>query len=145
MAHGSAVDDFDWVAAQSKCSAAAFYERLKAGLALDVERRNALTEANPDVTFEYYDDDEGHVEVTRNVASRFGQSKVTAIVRFVREGRHIEVAGEDIDVLIHAVVSLDPEGHCRVVIGEVMYSEWEFRRMALEQLFFPEDVDLDEP
>jgi hypothetical protein len=29
--------------------------------------------------------------------------------------------------------------HCRFVVGEAMYSDWEIRRMALEQLFFEED------
>jgi hypothetical protein len=30
-------------------------------------------------------------------------------------------------------------GVCRLVVGEAMYSEWEIRRMALEQLFFEEE------
>lgn len=144
MAHGTGPDDFDWVAAQAKCNTAAFFERLKQGLANDVQRRNALSESESGVTFEYYEEENGQVEVSRAVPSRFGQSEVTAVVRFLRHGRRIEVVGEDIDVALHAVLSLDPEGHCRVVVGEALYSEWEFRRMALEQLFFPEHEEHDE-
>ena len=39
------------------------------------------------------------------------------------------------------IVTLDPAGMCRFVVGEAIYSEWEIRRMALDQLFFEERED----
>jgi hypothetical protein len=77
----------------------------------------------------------------RVVASTYSSSKVAALVRFEREGRRIHVRGEDVDVDFTAVVALDAAGVCRFLVGEVMYSEWELRRMALEQLFFEESEE----
>ena len=37
-----------------------------------------------------------------------------------------------------AILTLDPAGQCRFVVGEALYAEWEVRRMALELLFFDE-------
>ena len=36
------------------------------------------------------------------------------------------------------VLTLDPAGQCRFIVGEALYAEWESRRMALELLFFDE-------
>lgn len=144
MTHASSSDDFDWVSAQSKCSAADFFERLKTGVRGDVERRSALLPSGARERFEFFEDDDGHFEVTRGAGSSFGAPKLSAVVRFERIGRRIEVSGEDIDVSLTAVLALDPEGHCRVVVGEALYAEWEFRRMALELLFFQEE-EHDEP
>ena len=62
-------------------------------------------------------------------------------MRFLRNGRRIEVHGEDVDVEFVAVVTLDVTGHCRFAVGEAIYADWEIRRMALEQLFFEETDD----
>jgi hypothetical protein len=45
---------------------------------------------------------------------------------------------DDVDVDFTAVLTLDPAGQCRFVVGEALYAEWEIRRMALELLFFDE-------
>ncbi len=139
MTQASSQEQFDWVTAQSTCNATSFFERLKTAVKSDVERRNTLPGRNDRATFEFYEDEDGHFEVTRAVGSTVGAGRVEGVVRFQRRGRRIEVSGEDIDVLLTAVMALDPEGHCRVVVGEALYAEWEFRRMALEQLFFPDD------
>jgi hypothetical protein len=136
-------EDIDWVAAQAKCNAAAFFERFRNGIKQDVARRNALTDHPDRATFEYFEDDDGAIEVTRATGSALGATNVTAVVRMRRAGPRIEVVGEDVDVMLHAVLSLDPDGHCRVVIGEAMFAEWEFRRLALEQLFF-QDAEPDD-
>ncbi len=130
-------DDFDWVAAQTTCNAASMFDRLSRSVKVDVERRTRLSGRNESWKFEVEDGD-GQFEVLRGVASTFSSSKIAALVRFEREGRRIHVHGEDVDVDFTAVVTLDTAGVCRFVVGEVMYSEWEIRRMALEQLFFEE-------
>jgi hypothetical protein len=130
-------DDFDWVGAQAKCSAALMFERLENRVAEDVRRRNSLLERQDGWTFEFYADDDADVfEVSRLV----GNGKVAAVVQFERVGRRIHIQGEDIDVDITAIVTVDTSGVCRFVVGEAMYSDWELRRMALELLFF-EDVE----
>lgn len=124
------------------------FERLQAGVQEDVARRNAIDRRNDGWTFEFHREGEGErevegegdeFEVSRVTAGR----RITAVVRFERIGRRIHVQGEDVDVDFTAVVTLDPTGVCRCVVGEALYSDWEIRRMALEQLFF-EEADTDE-
>jgi hypothetical protein len=140
MSQDHATDDFDWVAAQAKCSAALMFERLRTRVKEDVQRRNGMFDRTDGWKFEFHDDGD-EFEVSRAVGSGFTGSKVGALVRCERVGRRIHVQGEDIDVDFTAVVILDVTGLCRFVVGEAMYSEWEIRRMALEQLFFEETDD----
>jgi hypothetical protein len=129
--HGS--DDFDWVGAQAKCSAALMFDRLQTRVEEDVRRRNGLLDQPDGWKFEFYSEDDAF-EVSRLV----GPGKVGAVVQFERIGRRIHVHGEDIDVDLTAIVTVDTNGVCRFVVGEAMYSDWELRRMALELLFFEE-------
>jgi len=142
MSQDQTPDDFDWVVAQSKCSAASMFARLQSGVKEDVRRRNGLGLLGRDDgwTFEFHVDGE-EFEVSRVEASGVTESmdSTLALVRFERTGRRIHVHGDGVDVEFTAVVSLDVTGVCRLVVGEAMYSEWEIRRMALEQLFFEEE------
>jgi len=137
MSQDHAPDDFDWVSAQAKCSAASMFERLRTGVKEDVQRRNGMFTRNDGWTFELFEEEADQFEVVRNVAAGFSGAN-GALVRFERVGRRIHVQGEDADVEFMAIVTLDVSGLCRFVVGEAMYSEWELRRMALEQLFFEE-------
>lgn len=130
-------DDFDWVAAQSTCSAASMFARLQAGVKEDVQRRNGLLGRDDGWNFEFHEDNR-EFEVARVLAPGFTGPNVAALVRFERAGRRIHVHGDDVDVDFTAVVALDGAGVCRFVVGEAVYAEWEIRRMALEQLFFEE-------
>jgi hypothetical protein len=132
-------DDFDWVAAQAKCSTALMFERLRTRVREDVQRRNGIFDRHDGWKFEFHDEG-NRFEVSRVVASGF-TANVAALVRLERAGRRIHVYGEEIDVDFTAVVTVDVTGICRFVVGEAVYSEWEIRRMALEQLFFEEADD----
>jgi hypothetical protein len=142
MSAEHATDDFDWVTAQAKCSAAAMFDRLRTRVREDVQRRNGIFNRNDGWKFEFHDEG-NEFEATRAVSGGTA-SKVTAAVRFERVGRRIHVEGEDLDVAFSAVVTLDVTGQCRFVVGEAVYSEWEIRRMALEQLFFEESEEDEE-
>jgi hypothetical protein len=133
-------DDFDWVSAQAKCSAALMFERLRTRVKEDVQRRNGIFDRHDGWKFEFHQEGD-EFEASRTAGSGLKGSNGAAAVRFERVGRRIHVEGEDIDVEFTAVVALDVTGLCRFVVGEVMYSEWEIRRMALEQLFFEETDD----
>jgi hypothetical protein len=137
MADEHARDDFDWVAAQSTCNAASMFERLRTRVREDVQRRNGLFDRDDGWKFEFAEEVD-QFEVTRIVGSAIMRPRVTALVRFARGGPRIHVQGEDVDVEFTAIVTIDPSGACRFVVGEAMYSDWEIRRMALEQLFFEE-------
>src|SRR6185436_1436614 len=69
-------DDFDWVDAQAKCSAALMFERLQTHVEEDVRRRNGLRGRSDGWKFEFYAEDDGDVfEVSRLV----GNGKVAAV------------------------------------------------------------------
>jgi hypothetical protein len=140
MAQEYAPDTFDWVAAQAKCRSASMFAQLQTSVAEDVRRRNDLRGEDDDWTLEM-NGEESVFEVSRMVPSPFGGSKAVALVKFDREGRRIHVHGDGVDVDFTAVVALDASGACRFVVGEAIYSEWEIRRMALEELFFPDPHD----
>jgi hypothetical protein len=140
MSQDPTPDDFDWVAAQAKCSAAQTFDRLRDGVKADVERRNRLLVRGDGWKFEFDEDDAGF-EAVRIVAPGSTGASGSAAVRFERVGRRIQIQGEDIDVDVTAVVTLDVSGACRLVVGEALYSEWEVRRLALEMLFFEETED----
>ena len=139
-------DDFDWVAAQAKCSTQSMFEQLRTRVRADVQHRNGVFNHEDQWRFEFHDDGD-EFEVLRLVSSGNAQPavrnapRVTASVRFTRNGRRIHVQGEDVDVEFVAVVTLDVTGQCRFAVGEAVYSDWEIRRMALEQLFFEESDD----
>jgi hypothetical protein len=136
MAQDQVPEDFNWVAAQSKCTAAAVFETLRVRVREDVQRRNTLLGRNDGWTFEFFEEgDEFEVERTATVR---GESKTLAVVSFARSGRRILIHSEEIDIDLTAIVVLDPSGACKLVVGEALYSDWELRRMALEQLFFEE-------
>ena len=137
MAPDNASDEFDWVAAKAQCTAASMFERLRAGVKQDVERRNALSAVDDGFRFEFSEEGQAF-EVTRLESSRFTSPRVAGLVRFERAGPRIHVSSEDVEVDITAILTLDPAGQCRFVIGEVLYAEWEVRRLALELLFFEE-------
>ena len=133
MAQEHPPDDFDWVGAQAKCNAASMFDRLRTRVEDDVRRRNGLLDRRDGWKFEFYSEDDAF-EVSRLVAP----GKVGAVVQFERVGRRIHVQGEDIDVDLTAIVTVDANGVCRFVVGEAVYSDWELRKMALELLFFEE-------
>jgi hypothetical protein len=141
MALDQVPDDFNWVAAQSKCTAAAVFETLRLRVRDDVHRRNGLLGRNDGWTFEFSEDGD-EFEVARAQAGR-RDGAVLAVVSFARSGRRILVHSDDLDVDLTAIVTLDPSGACKLIVGEAMYSEWEVRRLALEQLFF-EEVEEDD-
>lgn len=130
-------DQFEWVSAKAKCTAAVMFERLRAGVKQDVEQRNALVGLDEQYRFEFSEEGEAF-DVARLEGSRVTRAKVAGLVRFERAGPRIHVGSEDVDVDFTAILTLDPAGHCRFVVGEALYTEWEVRRMALELLFFDE-------
>jgi hypothetical protein len=136
-----APENFDWVVAQSKCSAASMFDELQAGVEEDVQRRNGLPDRDDGWEFELRDDEDGF-EVARLVKGA-AEPGVDAVVRFQLAGRRIQISGDGVELDITAVVVLDAAGVCRFVVGEAIYASWEIRRMALELLFFeqPEETD----
>jgi len=136
VAQDQSSHDFDWVSAQAQCNVRVMFERLRTRVRDDVLKRNGLLGRADGWRFEFDSEDDAF-EVARLVGGG-PQPNVTGIVTFERSGRRILIHSEDVELDLTVVVALDPEGVCRFVVDEAMYSDWEIRRMALEQLFFEE-------
>lgn len=131
----SAMDDFDWVTAQSACTTEQMFQRLLEGARKDVDRRNAAAFGRTDKwRFELNVDDDQSFEVTRIT----GSSSADAFVTFEREGTRINVAGDGVDVQLTAITGINSSGQCRYFVGEHEYLGWEVRKLALDLLFFEE-------
>jgi hypothetical protein len=128
-------DDFDWVTAQAACTADTMFARLLAGVRRDVERRNALTGRPDEFRLEVREDD-GQFEVVRTIGEPADASDVNAAIIFERAGPRLNVRGDGVDLDFTAVVGINPSGACRYFVAEAEYTEWEVRKLALEQLFF---------
>ena len=58
MAPDNTSDQFEWVSAKATCTAAVMFERLRAGVKQDVERRNALVGLDAGCRFEFTEEGE---------------------------------------------------------------------------------------
>lgn len=130
-------DDFDWVTAQAACTAGAIFGRLLHGVRHDVERRNALPDRGDQFRFEVRED-EGAFDVVRTIGDPANATDVDAVVTFELAAPRINVKGDGVEVDFTAVAGLNPAGACRLFVAEAEYTEWELRKLSLEQLFFEE-------
>jgi hypothetical protein len=131
-------DDFDWVTAQAACTPVTMFARILAGVRRYVERRNALADPADEFAFEVREDEDGQFEVVRTIGKPAETTDVNAAVTFDRAGPRINIKGDGVDVDFTAIAGINPSGACRLFVGEAEYSEWEVRKLALEQLFFEE-------
>ncbi len=64
---------------------------------------------------------------------------MTAFVRsvdFALSKDRINVYNDKDEIMLAATITLNNEGKCRLVVEEEELTQWQFRRMALEKLFF---------
>jgi hypothetical protein len=95
------------------------FERLRTQVQADVLRRNGLFGRDDGMRFEVHDsedEEEDAFEVSR-LEGTGPSPKVTALVVFARVGKRIHVTSEDFELDFTAIVTLDPTGACRFVVG----------------------------
>ena len=125
--------EFRWVKAQRECSPFEVFTLLRAGCTQDVQDRNDMRVMDP--TF----------------GSPFGFKLTSQSEKFfvLREGNQISASvafewnsggvtvrdGNDAPMLQAALV-IDDEGLCRLRVGIEDLTFWQFRKRALQDLFF---------
>ena len=118
--------EFDWVTARSECSEIAVFEAMKAGAERDAKMRHNLPETKSGYRF---------------VADRDSFSVVLEgplgkhIVRFRIENKSITASLDDRPFL-KGTVTLSDDGICRLSVEGQDLEFWQFRKRALEHLFF---------
>ena len=115
----------DWVKVRGECSIAAMFAKLKLEIKQDIENLKAIS---PTVTFKLVESGNSFIVVRairyQNVEINFdlADSKI-----------HVSRQGH---TYLTATVTLDDDGECRFLTSEKALESWQFRRMALENLFF---------
>jgi hypothetical protein len=129
-------DNLDWVKARAECSLQHIFKELELGVRQDCEKAQALVPPKYPTTF----------SVTKTYGTRFAAVRVddplSAISRsiyFACSGGKITVSSDGSvgeEVKMTATLTLTNEGHCKLKVGDEELFQWQFRRMALEDLFF---------
>jgi hypothetical protein len=127
-------EQFDWVHARSKCSLASVFKELEQGVREDIDIAQSLVPPKNELRF----------SVVKAVGSRFSATRVDdpftsslgRSVDFAYSKDRITVYNEKDEMLFAATLTLNNKGKCRLVVNNKELTQWEFRRMALEKLFF---------
>ena len=129
--------DFDWVTERHACSPSIIITKLRMQVEKDVEKRKELmTPAEKErMAFSLIDEDrrfvvqvEGRNHLYRGV--KFGLTLTGITVHDVASGK----------VIHEAALTLSDDGECRLRVEDKEYDLWQFRKLALHDIFFGNDV-----
>jgi hypothetical protein len=127
--------ELDWVTKRAECSPASIFDTLKLGLESDVAARNKTFGNSPKCRF-ILTAKESHCVVTVDCANENTGMGFHKSVVFVLTSAGILVKEPEGKELLRATLTLSDDGECRVKVGEQEYELWQFRKQALEDLFF---------
>lgn len=121
--------NFNWVTARSECSALGMFLSLQKDLTKDVETANKVF-ANSRRKFGFSKDATSLTVYEERISPH--------IVAFVLDNTNTRISVEENGELRYtASFTLDKEGRCRFIVGDEELENWQFRKKALESLFFP--------
>lgn len=127
--------NFDWVTARSKCTPAGVLSILQLQSKSDVEKRNSILTAQELQYGINFQITTGR-EVFRVARTGIVDNQID-FAMFAQTADGISVSYKDDRLTFAGTLTLSNEGECklRVASGEE-YSFWQFRKLALEPLFF---------
>ena len=125
--------NFDWVAERSKCSIHQVFKQLELEIEEDVTKRKSLLGLKTQTQF----------SISTLTSNRFSVIRVddpisclSVQVDFALVDGKITAQSQQYNVDLAATITLNNEGRCKLKIGNDELEHWQFRRMALEALFF---------
>ena len=119
--------NFDWVTARAECSLNVVFRSICLEIESDIAKRNALPGAGSPFVAKYDGDD---LIVFKNIQR-------APYFTFRQTEKSIEVVnGHTKVVRLSACLTLSDDGQCRLKIDDKECEFWQFRRRALEELFF---------
>lgn len=126
-------EELDWVRERAACIPYAIFETLRNQIEGDMHARNALTAESGFIKRNFTFQDEGNwfaVILQRSIGEPKGVSfHLTSIGLKVRDV-------ESRRVLFEASLTLSDDGKCRLKADNTEYNLWQFRKLALHDLFF---------
>ena len=125
---------FDWVKARAACSLQVVFKELELDTRHDVD---GIREERPDTAAEF------EFLVTDGGFSVMRQGKMRPdSIDFTLEGDRIVAKDPRLGgTSITATLTLNDNGDCRLKVGNQELEQWQFRRKALETLFFGKGAD----
>jgi hypothetical protein len=125
---------FDWVKARLECTPAKIFQKLQLEIEKDVNTRQSALPSNAGYVF--------NVVCSGSVISvGINGDKVHHTITFRLTEWGIDV-GHDLDLRYKATLSLNDDGECRLAVDGKQLESWQFRRLALESLFFDNPYQL---
>ena len=131
--------NFDWVRARAKCSASEVYQDFARQLKADVATRNAVL-SSKEMKYEVNFTFTGGVQhtslfVAAQTGGEFHEENRRAYVVFTKVAEGIAAEYSDGKKLT-GLLTLSQDGECRFKVNGAEYSFWQFRKLALEPIFF---------
>ena len=125
---------FDWVTARHNCSLAAVFERLKDQTAADVKIREGLRadlRVESGRTFVF----QASLNSFRVFIQNGERNSIVASVSFRLADGAVEVSRDE-QPAFKGFATLCDDGECRLKVEDQDLNLWQFRKRALEDLFF---------
>lgn len=120
--------EFDWVRARAACSLSVIFKELHLGAENDAKAIQRVADAQVGCS------------VTQLMRNRFSvvrsDSGFPESVTFVLSDGAITARNDDDTVIARATVTLNDRGECKLKTDTDELEQWQFRRRALEKLFF---------
>lgn len=123
------MSDFDWVTARADCSLVAAFIRLEKSIREDTDTANQRFKdrkfrvtIQDSSSFSVYEE----VQPPRHITFKLSESQIAVVKRC--DGRE--------DIQFSATLTINKDKQCRFLIGSEELEEWQFRKKALEPLFF---------
>jgi len=126
------MENFDWVSARHNCSAGIIFRLLKDHVEEDTKKRQELRPRGDTTMFRFESDTAASFFVFKQ-----RESGVTA-VKFTLQHDRIIAFDDNQRELVSASVGLDGAAGCKLFVAGQFVEEWEFRKRALDGLFFVE-------
>jgi hypothetical protein len=127
-------NDFDWVSARAECSASKVFRQLELQVKTDVEKRNLLRTDNEKSKYFFECASDGFRFSVFLTSHSVETEEIGAT--FSRTPQGIDVHSLKGELLFSGTVTLSNDRECRVKVGGNEYNCWQFRKLALEDVFF---------
>jgi hypothetical protein len=125
------LDEFDWVSARAQCTPFAVFEKLRAQVKVDMERRNSLMR-DGDLASPF---SLGTGPEWFSVSSKTLDKYRGVTFTLTANGVAVHDATSHTKIC-DAALMISDEGHCVLRVGSTELKFWQFRKLALQDLFF---------
>jgi hypothetical protein len=122
--------ELDWVKVRAACSLAQVFKALALAIQADVEAVNALLKPESGTRFAFVSYEPKRFSVACEVNHCPSDS-----VNFTWSETEILVSCRD-EIIFRASLTLTDSGRCKLKVNGSELEQWQFRRKALEDLFF---------